>query len=1323
MEKPSSAGALGLSFVVLGPLLALVLAGCNDGVKVSTPLAKLTPIANCIIDDQDDVEIGGTDAPAGCQTVVMETSASNPTSFGDIEVKDGGTLLITGTSMTSNATNAVTTNTAAVYEEKEICVGNGGKVEFAKGTSNDPITRKNKIIMKFLGNRNDKLSGDDACAKQEFRKGIDVLSGGSLLMYGAQGVPSRGGVSWTMLAAPAGSNVPGAKVASTGLKTLHLTADVTKGEEGWQPGDWIAVATTNYVPFDTEFVQIASVTANPDPSCADSTDGCSTVTLKQPLKYYHFGSLAPSPATATCPDPLDANKTQPAFLCDGPDRNYGVDERAEVGLISRDITLTAITEKVTTVPPPATSSVHWGGEIMIHQGFKQVAIQGVRMSKFGKDKLGSYPIHFHLVGTIDHDPNPTGQTALIDADSVDHSYNKCVTVHATSNLVVSNLVCARIVGHIFYEEFESAGKDNPGDDSGLVFDHDLGIGAMSNSFDINPITVNGQQESRTQLIKDYWWTGDYMTNAECSTIDECIGYDGLNVPDTDNQTQASHGFCWSYGPDGYFGGPKNGGPPCSGTDVYIEPASGFWIQNPTTVMTHDAIAGCQGNGRGVWWVPPNGYTHVTGTTAPGKEMILQPLGEFKGNRVSGCYSAYFGEGEDIASGQLFPHKDGKNGAPSIIATLDDVTATHNRFRAVWLRPTWFAIKDGHFADNNRSVTLVTSGGIEGNAPGVWELLEDSVVVGLSQNNIGRWGPCPATEQLGPHTGWQFGCIDATPGTQPHSGELNGKGYPWPAQNSFGYMLYDGPVRVFHDRFVNYNYDDPNGSDKAFSSELDAADLAALDTWQTNNGKPYEGDAALGWFPANQSAYPTATASKELIWLNTNLRHQIYTEHVKINNTFGDSDKNTAIIDEDGTLDGLGVQLPSGAGTAPVHPISLNNLPFNATSNAVDECLSRGGQNEAIEGRDTSLMSPTSIGTLEFSNLYPWKADPGKPGQPYPGWEISHWQKATFTRDDKVPDGKGGTYRPFMYLYGRAGRGLWEPKVSSGYGYTVAVAPATASFIPPDQNTGKSGIWNWIDVGVADVVDPNISTSHPFYIQLGINYTDANGNHPPSASYFTIKRGYKTYKGGLVWEAGDLLKYWTDWPKCQNIDGNSLVNIPWSGNNYTPGCPAGPPNDPDYPAVMTLHSVAGSSDLMSNGTPILDAFYYNPNTGYLYLNIAQEEPNPIGPSPVGSCNADGTGDSACPDIKHGETYYACPKNGCIIYTIALTDDANYTYTPGASVGAPLATNLKPAPSNPNKLVVRGTNTVIQRTAHLDKQGTVYYTATNAPACTTTQPPQP
>ena len=49
----------------------------------------------------------------------------------------------------------------------------------------------------------------------------------------------------------------------------------------------------------------------------------------------------------------------------------------------------------------------------------------------------------------------------------------------------------------------------------------------------------------------------------------------------------------------------------------------------------------------------------------------------------------------------------------------------------------------------------------------------------------------------------------------------------------------------------------------------------------------------------------------------------------------------------------------------------------------------------------------------------------------------------------------------MSLDGRGGQGLWEPKITNGYGYTVAA---------------NQGIPHVIDVGVTDVVNANITSS-------------------------------------------------------------------------------------------------------------------------------------------------------------------------------------------------------------------------------------------------------
>lgn len=131
----------------------------------------------------------------------------------------------------------------------------------------------------------------------------------------------------------------------------------------------------------------------------------------------------------------------------------------------------------------------------------------------------------------------------------------------------------------------------------------------------------------------------------------------------------------------------------------------------------------------------------------------------------------------------------------------------------------------------------------------------------------------------------------------------------------------------------------------------------------------EGDAALGWFQSNQSSYPTGTISKQLIFENTDLRHQIYTDKVNLA-AFNDGDQNTSILDEDGTLTGYQVVDSTGQQVAVLFPDSLNNLEFNGASNSVDECLAEGAQDAKFEGRPTSLILPANMGTLEFGTLYP-----------------------------------------------------------------------------------------------------------------------------------------------------------------------------------------------------------------------------------------------------------------------------------------------------------------------------------------------------------------
>jgi len=137
---------------------------------------------------------------------------------------------------------------------------------------------------------------------------------------------------------------------------------------------------------------------------------------------------------------------------------------------------------------------------------------------------------------------------------------------------------------------------------------------------------------------------------------------------------------------------------------------------------------------------------------------------FSDNSVHGCESGVYGEGEfGIVSDQLLPTVGGQLAKVSVVTTFDGITATRNRNRGTWLRPNWFSIKNARFAMNRDNAALVTAGGFDGASPGDWGLVSGSTFVGISLNNVDRFGPCPYPGVAGPgtkyNTGGRFGCID------------------------------------------------------------------------------------------------------------------------------------------------------------------------------------------------------------------------------------------------------------------------------------------------------------------------------------------------------------------------------------------------------------------------------------------------------------------------------------------------------------------------------------------------------------------------------------
>ena len=1202
------------------------------------------------------------DAPDPCGTKSVPNLPSPGDENEDLIVKGGVCTVTAGTYKYRNVTihNGGTlklTDANIDLTVKSIVITMGGAM-ITDGGASTPIgtaNRTNRVVVRFVGVRpanvmagmahahEAKAGGADDCSAVD--KGIAVMRGGRLALFGARGVApddgrsariggeNLGTVSWTYLAEPAGpakykSLVGiGSKVGADGDKTLVVPLDVSKH---WNPGDWLVIGTTSYSPFESEFVRIAAA--------ADAVTFAGKVTTIKlddatPLRHYHFGM--PDPGR-----PSDANRSADEKT------NYGVDERAEVGLVSRSIVLTAKTPDYATAPA-ADTSLAWGGETRFCEGFAEAKLQGLELEKFGKDKLGSYPIHLHMAGPV------AAGTALFNSNSIHHSYNHCIAVHMTNDVTFANNVCARIIGHIFYEEKP---KDTPGhiiENTGLKFHDNLGIGAMANGFGLP--TFNGKQ------VTPGFWEGDYLAR-------DGDGYYPLHVANTDDQTLAVHGLCYVLNKS--TGALEAGTPPpCPADRIYFEPPSGFWTVNPGTEIIGNSVGGCQSLGKAFWYVPPD-------LTLGGRvQLKFQPVGKFVNNRAHACYDGLFGEEDGgIKSTQLFPKLESNLVMKNLFARFDALTVFRIRNRGIWMRPSWFVVENARVATSREGVTLVTSGGLDGNAPGVWGLLKSSTIVGVSMNNVDRWGPCAGKNLLeGP------GCVD----WNKDSATLFEKGYPSPGWNFAGFYIYDGPARIHDVRFVNFHVDPA----KMLLTDEDVKIQKAFTNYPA--GKVYEGDAALGWFQANQSAYPTATDVRALRFDSVDLRHQVFTELVNLG-PFDDGDKNTAIIDRDGSLTGFKVVSATGAPVHDDYPISLNNLPFNAAANAVDECHAEGAQDTLAEGRPTSLISPANYGTLEFEAFtLPEGIVPPKPGDKDPPNRLT--QLVTFTKDTVD---YGGHHS--MTLHSRNNQGIWEPKVASGHGYTIT---AQAAIDPKYKDTRRDpGFPRQVSIGLNDIVMPRISAKdpgnpksvdNPFYVRVGVCYTNKDGTHPDGN--FEIKRGYRSWAGGDV-EGTDPdlrklyvrldLEYQSE--RCFNLSDANRDNI----NDPVKGCPAHgitPKGDDACPfgsfettqrnnlAVCAfpptpLTETKDYRELTNvDGTyKSLDKWYYDKTTGMLFFYLKQDRPNAKGTSPLGSCTGDGSNDSACPkpnDPTYPESYYACPPEGCPTYSVRLS--SNTPYDPGPS----------------------------------------------------------
>ena len=224
--------------------------------------------------------------------------------------------------------------------------------------------------------------------------GNDRSDRGILLMGGTLNLHGDRTNSWTKLSSTANAG-------ATSIQVLNAA--------GWRVGDEIVLASTDFDPRQAERRNIAAIRGN-------------TITLDKKLDYMHFGKIT-----------------------------FDVDERGEVGMLSRNIVVQA---------SPDADQTLFGGHIMAMLGSKMF-VDGVELNRMGQNMtLARYPIHWHLIGD-------GGQGQYIRNSAIHDSYNRCVTVHGTNFLHVENNVTYNTVGHCFFLE--------DGAEHGNQFVHNLAI--------------------------------------------------------------------------------------------------------------------------------------------------------------------------------------------------------------------------------------------------------------------------------------------------------------------------------------------------------------------------------------------------------------------------------------------------------------------------------------------------------------------------------------------------------------------------------------------------------------------------------------------------------------------------------------------------------------------------------------------------------------------------------------------------------------------------------------------------------------------------------
>ncbi|XP_074522992.1 cell migration-inducing and hyaluronan-binding protein isoform X1 [Halichoeres trimaculatus] len=424
---------------------------------------------------------------------------------------------------------------------------------------------------------------------------------------------------------------------------------------GWGPLDRVVVASTDYSMHEAEeFTLLPCSTCSPN-----------QVRVQGKPKFIHMG------------EEVD-----------------GVDMRAEVGMLSRNILLRGEMEFGCYGNEACKffSFDTFGGHLKVERGFKSVHISGVELQHMGQQTMGHYPVHFHMNGDVDEKGGYDPPTSVSDL-SIHHSFSRCVTIHGTNGLLVKDVVGYDTLGHCFFTE-DGAEERN-------TFNHCLGL----------------MVRAGTLLPSD-------RDSKMCRDITEGA-YPGY-VPNPRQDCSATSTF--------WIANPNNNLIDCAAAG---SEETGFWF------LFHHVPTGPS---EGLY--SPGHTEH----TPLGQFVNNRAHSNYRAGMIldNGVKTTQANDKDkrpflSLIGARYGPHQDADPFKPRVPALIHHFVAFKNQDHGAWLRGGDVWLDDCQFADNGIGLTLA-SGGTFPDDDGSHQQVMNSLFVGESQNRgmllpeNGVWGP-------------------------------------------------------------------------------------------------------------------------------------------------------------------------------------------------------------------------------------------------------------------------------------------------------------------------------------------------------------------------------------------------------------------------------------------------------------------------------------------------------------------------------------------------------------------------------------------------------